>query len=170
MKKLILVFVAVIASLSISVAQKKQGKGDGDKRGHGHANGQNGMKRDSVWKNKTPEQRATRQSEMFAQKLSLSADQKQSVYKLILDRTQKAEAVRAKYVGGDRKAMHKEMKPIMQDFKTKFTAILTPDQVTKLEQLKAERKQKNQNKKGKMKTPEDDEHEDSSLEDLGGDK
>lgn len=170
MKKIILVFAAVVASVSISVAQNQHGRGDGDGRGHGHGNGQNGMKRDSVWKNKTPEQRATRQSEMFAQKLSLSADQKQSVYNLILDRTQKAEAVRAKYVGGDKKAMHQEMKPIMQDFKTKFTAILTPDQVTKLEQLKAERKQKFQNRKGQQGAPGNEIHEDSLMEGIGGDK
>jgi periplasmic protein CpxP/Spy len=91
---------------------------------------------------KTPEQKASHHSEMLTKKLSLSPEQKQSVYTLILDRVNKANAVRAKYTTGDKKGMHKELKPIIDDFNTKIKAILTPDQVTKWEQFKAEKKAK----------------------------
>lgn len=91
---------------------------------------------------KTPEQKAAHHSEMLTKKLSLSPEQKQSVYTLILDRVNKANAVRAKYTTGDKKGMHKELKPIIDDFNTKIKAILTPDQVTKWEQFKAEKKAK----------------------------
>lgn len=91
---------------------------------------------------KTPEQKATHHSEVLTKKLSLSPEQKQSVYTLILDRVNKANAVRAKYTTGDKKGMHKELKPIIDDFNTKIKAILTPDQVTKWEQFKAEKKAK----------------------------
>jgi periplasmic protein CpxP/Spy len=91
---------------------------------------------------KTPEQKATHHSEMLTKKLSLSPEQKQSVYTLILERVNKANAVRAKYTTGDKKSMHKELKPIIDDFNTKIKAILTADQVTKWEQFKAEKKAK----------------------------
>jgi len=91
---------------------------------------------------KTPEQKATHHSEMLTKKLSLTPEQKQSVYTLILDRVNKANAVRAKYTTSDKKGMHKELKPIVDDFNTKIKAILTPEQVTKWEQFKAEKKAK----------------------------
>src|SRR6478752_5432300 len=77
---------------------------------------------------KTPEQKATQHSEMLTKKLSLSPEQKQSVYTLILDRVNKANAIRAKYTTSDKKGMHKELKPIIDDFNTKIKAILTPEQ------------------------------------------
>ena len=103
-------------------------------------------------KTKTPEQRATNRSEALAQKLTLSADQKQSVYNLILERATKVDAIRAKYAsGGDRKAMRQELKPILVDFDAKLKAILTPEQVAKWEQLKAEQKAKRQAKRTERK-------------------
>ena len=112
-----LIIVGVIVSISLSFAQNP-GKG-----------------------NKTPEQRATNRSEMLAKKLVLTAEQKQSMYTLILDRINKAEPIRAKYAA-DKKGMHKELKPIMEEFNTKVKALLTPEQLTKWEQIKGKRKAK----------------------------
>lgn len=91
---------------------------------------------------RTPEQKAVKRSEMLAQKLTLTNEQKQSIYVLILDRTTKVEAVKAKYAA-DKKGMGKELKPIRDNFDTQMKAILTPDQATKWEQLRAEEKAKN---------------------------
>ena len=90
---------------------------------------------------RTPEQKAAKRSEMLAQKLSLTPEQKQSVYNLILDRTTKVEAVKAKYAA-DKKGMGKELKSIRDNFDTQMKSILTPDQATKWEQLRAEEKAK----------------------------
>lgn len=125
-----LIIVGVIVSISLSFAQNP-GKG-----------------------NKTPEQRATNRSEMLAKKLVLTAEQKQSMYTLILDRINKAEPIRAKYAA-DKKGMHKELKPIMEEFNTKVKALLTPEQLTKWEQIKAEQKGKRKAKKGDSATDND---------------
>lgn len=141
MKKVFVLVVAVIASIGISFAQH----GEHGKKGEGRGKG---MRKDSTFKSMTPEQKATKHSERLAQKLGLSPEQKQSVYLLAVDRISKADAVRAKYATGDKKGMHQEMKPIMQDFDAKLKAILTPDQATKWEALKTERKQKMKERKG----------------------
>ncbi len=99
---------------------------------------------------RTPEQKASKRSEILTQKLGLSTEQKQSVYNLILDKTTKVEAIKAKYTT-NKKGMGKELKPLRDNFDSQMKAILTPDQATKWEQLKSEQKAKRQEKKGGKK-------------------
>ena len=136
MKKVLVLVVAVITSISISLAQQT-----------GENKKVKGARKEGSFKTMTPEQKATKHSERLAQKLGLSPEQKQSVYTLAVDRITKADAVRAKYTTSDKKGMHKELRPIMQDFDTKLKAILTPEQITKWDALKAERKQKMKDRK-----------------------
>ena len=91
---------------------------------------------------------------MLAKKLVLTPEQKQSMYTLILDRINKVEPIRAKYTA-DKKGMHKELKPIMEDFNSKVKALLTPEQATKWEQIKTEQKTKRQAKKSTTATDND---------------
>ena len=82
----------------------------------------------------TPEQVATRQSMHLQKMLTLTEDQKQKTYQAVLTRTSAMQAVQAKYgPDADRKAMHKEIKPIKEQFVQTMNGILTPEQKTKWE-------------------------------------
>jgi len=82
----------------------------------------------------SPEQAATRQSNHLQKMLSLTEDQKQKTYQAVLTRTTAMQSVRAKYgPDADKKAMHKEVKPIKEQFVQTMNSILTPEQKTKWE-------------------------------------
>ena len=125
MKKLSLLMIGFVLSICVLFAQ-------GPKEGKGKAS--------------TPEQKAVNRSAFLTKKLGLTSEQKQSVYDLILERVTKADAVKAKYTSADKKGMHKELRPILDDFNTKIKAVLTPEQVTKWEAIKSERKSKRKSK------------------------
>lgn len=82
--------------------------------------------------NMTPEERATKQAQRMTQALQLTADQKQQVYDLALQTAKQMEAARS---SGDRSAM----KAMRDQNDAKMKSILTADQYTKFEQIKAER-------------------------------
>ena len=113
---------------------------------------------------KSPEQKATKRSEILTQKLGLSPEQKQSVYNLILDKTTKVEAIKAKYTS-NKKGMGKELKPLRDNFDAQMKAILTPDQASKWAQLKAEQKAKRAEKKGDKNNHDDKNEKDDHLDD-----
>ena len=92
---------------------------------------------------KTAEERATAHSQKLTQELGLNADQQKSTYTACLTRAQQMEADRAKNQG-DRDAMRAGRKQIEQTFETSMGQILTPEQKTKWEQIKADEKAKRQ--------------------------
>ncbi|NQW42162.1 MAG: hypothetical protein HQ463_01855 [Bacteroidetes bacterium] len=128
MKKLMLCIVAVVFTVS-SFAQ------DGNKV------------------QKTPEEIANKRADKLKTELTLSDDQRAKEYALELDRIIKVRATRAKYPT-DKKAAHKEIKPINEASQTALKEILTADQITKWEALKKAQKEK---RKGKKAAASDDE-------------
>ncbi|WP_208646835.1 hypothetical protein [Pedobacter jejuensis] len=91
--------------------------------------------------NLTAEQRAEKATGMMDKKLSLTADQKQKVYAIELDRAKKADAFRTE----DRAAMKgkmKDRKAEMEKSKAELDNILTAEQKTKLDAFRAEAKEK----------------------------
>ena len=91
--------------------------------------------------NLTAEQRADKSTAMMEKKLNLTADQKQKVYAIELDRAKKMDAFRTE----DRAAMKGKMKERKADLdKTKadLDKVLTADQKTKLDAFRAEAKEK----------------------------
>ncbi len=95
----------------------------------------------------TAEQRAEKSTSELDKKLSLTADQKQKIYAIELDRAKKGEAKKSA-VQAERKAR----KADMEADKAKIEQVLTPAQKTKLEALRAEKKaHKKDHKKGGRK-------------------
>jgi len=103
---------------------------------------------------KTPEQKADKKAAKMAKELGLNADQEARLEKLMLTRQQEATALKAKY-GADKKAGRAEMKAAHDRYETELKTILTPEQYTKMTQLKAEHHNHGQHKGGekvKVKT------------------
>ena len=88
---------------------------------------------------KTPEDRANNQTKNLTEKLGLSADQQKSVYTIALQHAQQQNADRTKYQG-DREGMRNARKQNMDTYDAGLSKILTTDQMTKYNQLKAEQK------------------------------
>ena len=105
---------------------------------------------------KTPEEAANKRADKLKTELGLSDDQRAKVYAAILDRVTKVRAIKAKYPS-DKKAARKEIKPINDAFDTTIKSILTAEQVTKWEALKAKGKEKRKGKKAAATSDEDDE-------------
>jgi len=90
---------------------------------------------------RTPEQAATDFSSKLVTDLGISADQKTKVHDIALTRVTKLRELKSKYKSGDSK-LTSESKTVRDDFQAKLKSILTADQYTKYEKLKAERKAK----------------------------
>ncbi len=87
------------------------------------------------------EQRAEKSTGMMEKKLNLTADQKQKVYAIELDRAKKMDAYRSE----DRAAIKgkmKERKADLEKSRADLDKILTADQKTKLDAFRAEAKEK----------------------------
>ncbi|MDQ7949421.1 MAG: hypothetical protein REI78_03460 [Pedobacter sp.] len=118
MKKLVYTVALVVMGFTASYAQQR-----GD---HGRPQG-------------TPEQRAEKQAAALQTKLGLTAEQKQKVQALELERIKKGEEWR-KSDEGDRKGKMEERKAFMKASKDKMDAILTAEQRTKLDAERAQMK------------------------------
>jgi len=92
---------------------------------------------------KTPEERATKHSQKLTQELSLNADQQKSAYAACLTRAQQMDADRAQNQG-NKEGMKAGRKQINETFETSMNQVLTPEQKTKWEQIKADEKAKRQ--------------------------
>lgn len=91
--------------------------------------------------NLTAEQRAERATGMMEKKLNLTAEQKQKVYAIELDRAKKTDAFRKE----DRAAMKgkmKDRKAEMEKSKAELDNILTNEQKTKLDAFRTEAREK----------------------------
>ncbi|RZJ79287.1 MAG: hypothetical protein EOO47_11260 [Flavobacterium sp.] len=126
MKKIFYTIALVVMGITASYAQTRERAG-----------------RDNL----TPEQRAEKAATALQQKLSLTADQKQKVQQIELDRIKKNEEWR-KADEGTMKGKMEERKAYMKASKDKMDAILTADQKKTLEASRAEMKDKMKDRKG----------------------
>lgn len=119
---------------------------------------------------KSSEEKATKAAQKLTTELGLSAEQTAKVKDLIKTRIDAVNAVKAKYTDTQKKERHQELKPIRQKFRTDFEAILTADQKTKWETIKAERKAKKGEKRGgKVEKTQKTESSDNKNEKEGDD-
>ena len=93
-------------------------------------------------KKPNPEQRAERITQALNEKLSLSPEQFERIRAINLEAAKKIGEVLKTLPEGDRKARHHALKPIRQHTQNQIRSVLTPNQLTKLEQFHKERKQK----------------------------
>ncbi len=84
---------------------------------------------------KTPEERATAHVEKLSEKLNLTEQQKKQVYNLKLQQIK------------ENKALHEQQKAQRQKAHEDFKKILTPEQLKKLEEFRAQKKEEFKNKK-----------------------
>jgi Spy/CpxP family protein refolding chaperone len=77
---------------------------------------------------------------MMADKLSLSADQKNALTPIIADRQQRLKAVAADDTAS-RRQRGQQLRQIMSDSDAKINAILTPDQQTKYQEIEQQMRQ-----------------------------
>ncbi len=128
MKKLIYTIALVAMGMTASYAQKA-GPGPG-----GREKG-------------TPEQRAEKAATALQTKLNLTADQKQKVQALELERIKKNDEFRKKD-DQEMKAKMEERKTFMKASKDKMDAILTPEQKKTLDASRDEMRDKMKDRKG----------------------
>lgn len=94
----------------------------------------------------TPAQKAEKSTAKLEKELSLTADQKQKIYAIELDKATKSEEWHKKN-NEARKAMKAQHDAAKQATEAQLEKVLTPDQKKKLTDLKAEQKQKAKDKK-----------------------
>jgi protein CpxP len=103
---------------------------------------------DSTEMKKSPEEMANKKADKLKTELSLSAEQRTSVYNALLDKITKMKAIKAKYENSaDKKAMRAEMKSVEESFDTTMKGILSADQYSKWQTLKDEHKDKRKEKR-----------------------
>jgi hypothetical protein len=103
--------------------------------------------------NKTPEERAKREADKAEKDLSLTAEQKTKWQNATLERMKANEPLREKMQGSttpdERKSLHQQMKTNTDAFDATVSGFLNPEQKTKWEQSKQDRKV---NRRDNMKT------------------
>lgn len=99
---------------------------------------------------KTPQEKAENQAKKLAEKLALTAEQTPQVQAALLDKITKTQNIKTTIEKGGGKRI-KAAKEITAEFDGKMKTILTPEQYTKFEQLREDRKEKRKDKKGKGK-------------------
>ncbi|PBQ33605.1 hypothetical protein CNR22_18090 [Sphingobacteriaceae bacterium] len=91
----------------------------------------------------SPEQKAKKDAERAEKKLGLNSDQKSKWEIAALERVRANEPLRTKMEGcttpADRNAIHEQMKINKTKFTTTVSAMLTPEQKTKYEQMKKDK-------------------------------
>jgi periplasmic protein CpxP/Spy len=89
------------------------------------------------------EEMANKKADKLKSELTLTDEQRTKVYQAQLEKITQMKAIKAKNLE-DKKAKAKEVKPVNEAFQAKMKTILTPEQLTKWEEMK-----KNQKEKGK---------------------
>lgn len=100
----------------------------------------------------TPEQRAEKSTAKLEKELTLTADQKQKIYAVELDKYKQTEAWH-KQTSADRKAKKDQHMASKKETDAKIDQVLTPDQKKKLEDLRTAKKARIQNKKEHHNAP-----------------
>jgi len=91
--------------------------------------------------NATPDQRADRQLQQMTAELGLTAEQQVKLRPILLERAQKADALRKGSAPRGR-AQRQEMRSLAESYTERIDAILTPEQQAKAEQMRAEARAK----------------------------
>jgi len=86
---------------------------------------------------KDPAQKADQKASKMAKELGLNADQEAKVEQLLVARQQESVALKTKYAA-DKNAGRAEMKASHDKYEAQLKAILTPEQYTKMGQMKTE--------------------------------
>lgn len=115
---------------------------------------------DSAKAKKSPEQMANKRADKLKTELTLSDEQRGRVYTAVLEKINKTRAIKEKYKGTkEKQAMHTEMKAVHDNFEASMKSILSAEQFTKWQDLKAKQKEKHKGKgKGKHKGSEKQNH------------
>jgi hypothetical protein len=162
MKKNIIFTILLTVLIGVSYSQAQSGGGKNKGQHKGEKSKEHKGEHEHGRENMSPEDRAKRSSDRLEKKLSLSAEQKTKVYDFALIRVQKAGALKADTTK-DKKAKGADMKTIRDEFVSNVNTILTPEQKTKWEQMRAEAKARRQEKRkegGNTKSPAVEEAED----------
>ena len=101
----------------------------------------------------TTESKAQRLTGFMTTQLSLTADQQQKVGDLNTSKAQQIAAIRTKYKGTDTTAARTEVKAVRDKYNTDLKAILTPEQATKWEAVKQQKREEFQKAKAAGTTP-----------------
>jgi protein CpxP len=100
----------------------------------------------------SPEEKARKDAGRAEKELGLNSDQKARWETASLERTRANQPLREKMNGSttpaERKALRDQMKTNHQKYNETVTALLTPDQKARYEQMKKERKESHKGKKG----------------------
>ncbi|UOQ67466.1 DUF4890 domain-containing protein [Hymenobacter volaticus] len=143
MKKTLAILAAFLLTVGAASAQSADltTSGRGNRMGQGRGG------------NMTPEQRADMQTQRLTKELSLSADQSTKVRTIALAETQELQALRAKFSSADsRQGAGQEMKAVREKYDAQLKAVLTPEQVTKFDQMREDQLDKRKDKmQGGMK-------------------
>lgn len=138
MKRLGILFVAMIMVSSVAMAQK--GK----------------VKNETL----TPEQRATRQTNVLTKQLELTADQQVKIKEIIVEKIITLDKIKEKYQGNKSKERNAELKEVRISFQQNMKDILTPVQFEKWNKNRKEKALKAKAKKAKTTKPVEEEETD----------
>jgi protein CpxP len=97
---------------------------------------------------RSPEEKATQVADTLSKQLALSSEQKSKIYTMALEHAKAVRAIKDKKEA-DRKAAHSEMKTLREGYEKNLKTVLNNEQITKWEQLKAQRKDKHHKGKGR---------------------
>ncbi|MBC7450691.1 MAG: hypothetical protein H7259_04310 [Cytophagales bacterium] len=100
-----------------------------------------------------PDEKAQKLTQYMTTELGLTTEQQQKVAALNSSKATQLAAIKTKY-NGDMKAAQTELKPIKQQYNTSLKTILSPEQFTKWEQIKKQKKEEYKQKQGPI-SPED---------------
>jgi len=101
---------------------------------------------------KSAEERAKMSTDALEKKLNLTSEQKEKVYVLQLERTNKMDKMQKAAIAYRKNQMEKR-KELMADGKEKMNKILTDDQQKTLEEMKTKGKERMQNNRRPMHRP-----------------
>lgn len=97
---------------------------------------------------KTVEERAAQFGKALGKELGLSADQTMKIEAVQLDALKKVDAIRAKGMEGDRKAMRQEMKAVYDAADAQIKEFLSDDQKVKFAAWQEKKKEEMKNRQG----------------------
>ncbi len=101
-------------------------------------------------KNKTPEEFAKKKTDRLNQELSLSQEQYNKIYDLMLTKAAERKANKEKFKNLEKTERKELKKQNRENFKKQMQSILTQEQFAKLEKMKANKKDKRKNKNEKQ--------------------
>jgi|GEM_PF-5117944 Spy/CpxP family protein refolding chaperone len=133
MKKLILAGAIAFGTLTVNAQSKSDSKGTSDKKGKTE-------KAEGEKKRPDAETRAKKQTERMTNKLSLTEDQKAKVNTINIAKNKQVDAAFAAKKDEKDPVFVQERKRINKERYTEIRALLTPEQLEKLNQLKKAKK------------------------------